>query len=155
MKMNKNIAKKLFILLVMTLVVAVANAQPNPDFKPDFNKLNEKRFELIAHELNLDKKTEANVRQIYLEYCKKMGELFKPQSQKHYNRGANKTDHEIDQDIKRHFAHSRKLINIRETYYDKFKKYLTPKQILKIYDIERNEMKRIQEARNDHHRKRK
>ena len=48
-----------------------------------------------------------------------------------------KTDAEIDQMILENFAQSHKILDIREKYYAKFRKFLTPKQIMKIYQVEK------------------
>ena len=32
------------------------------------------------------------------------------------------------------FAQSRKVLDIREKYYDEFRKFLSPKQVQKVYD---------------------
>lgn len=47
------------------------------------------------------------------------------------------TDAEVEKQIKEQFAQSRKILDIREKYYNEFRKLLTPKQIAKIYQTER------------------
>ena len=53
------------------------------------------------------------------------------------------TDDEIAQEIEQQFAQGRKLIDVKEKYYKKFKKILTMKQIRKIYSLERFNMRRV------------
>ena len=48
------------------------------------------------------------------------------------------TDAEMEQQIKGRFAQSRKILDVREKYYDEFRKILSPKQIMKIYQTEQN-----------------
>ena len=48
------------------------------------------------------------------------------------------TDAEVEQQIKGRFAQSRKILDVREKYYDEFRKILSPKQIMKIYRTEQN-----------------
>ncbi len=43
------------------------------------------------------------------------------------------TDAEIEQQMKDDFARCRKMLDIREKYFDEFSKFLTPQQIQKIY----------------------
>ena len=50
----------------------------------------------------------------------------------------NKTDAEVDAIIKEQFAQSRKVLEINENYYAKFRNILSPKQVLKIYQSERD-----------------
>lgn len=136
--------KKLFsiILLVFSLCLcAQAQAQ-------DYNTILEKRCEYIAHELNLDDSKEKAFKPIYMEYCKQMAELFKQEHGKRKPQDQ-KTEAEVEQDIKANFARAKKIVCIRECCYAKLRKFLTPKQIVKIYEIERKEQQKI---RQNHHR---
>lgn len=47
------------------------------------------------------------------------------------------TDAEVEKSIKDRFAQSRKMLDIREKYYNEFRKILSPKQIMKIYQMEK------------------
>ncbi|MDR0891272.1 MAG: hypothetical protein LBN24_01485 [Mediterranea sp.] len=51
---------------------------------------------------------------------------------------AGMTDAQIAAMIKNRFAQSRKLLDIREKYYADFSKMLSQKQILKMYELEKN-----------------
>ena len=53
------------------------------------------------------------------------------------------TDVEMEQQIKGRFAHSRKILDVREKYYDEFRKILSPKQIMKIYRTEQNNANKL------------
>ena len=44
------------------------------------------------------------------------------------------TDAQVDQMMKDRFAISRKTLAVREKYYDEFRKFLSAKQVQKIYD---------------------
>ena len=48
------------------------------------------------------------------------------------------TDAEVEQQIKGRFAQSRRILDVREKYYNEFRKILSPKQIMKIYQTEQN-----------------
>ena len=48
------------------------------------------------------------------------------------------TDAEVEQAIKARFAQSRKILDIREEYYNEFRKFLSPKQIQKMYNMEKH-----------------
>jgi hypothetical protein len=45
--------------------------------------------------------------------------------------------------IQNQFAQSHKMLDIREKYYAKFHKFLSPKQILKIYQTEKQDQKKM------------
>ena len=53
----------------------------------------------------------------------------------------------VDKAIRARFEHSGKLLEIREKYYEEYSTFLSPKQIQKVYDIERRMMDRL-----SHHR---
>ena len=44
----------------------------------------------------------------------------------------------MEQQIEARFAQSRKILDIRERYYKEFRKMLSPKQIMKIYQTEKS-----------------
>ena len=44
----------------------------------------------------------------------------------------------MEQAIKARFAQSRKILDVREKYYNEFRKILSPKQIMKIYQTEKS-----------------
>ena len=54
------------------------------------------------------------------------------------------TDAEIEKNIKERFARSRKLIDIREKYYGVYRDFLSPKQIQRVYELEKQVMKRFE-----------
>ena len=45
--------------------------------------------------------------------------------------------------VKADFAQGRKILDIREKYYKAYSKFLTPKQIQRVYDMERQDMQRF------------
>lgn len=53
------------------------------------------------------------------------------------------TDAEIAKMLKGQFAQSRKMLDIREKYYKDFSKILSQKQIMKIYQQEKNNMNKF------------
>ncbi len=139
--------KKLFsILLLMLSLLFCSEAQAQRE-KPDFNTILEKRCEYITHELDLDDSKEKAFKPIYMEYSKKMAELFKPDPNKKKPK-EQKTEVEVEQEIKADFARAKKIVCIRECYYAKLRKFLTPKQIVRIYEIERQEQQKIRQNHN-------
>ena len=49
--------------------------------------------------------------------------------------------------IKSRFAHSRKILDLRQKYYGIYSEFLTQKQILRVYVLEKQMMNRL--ARHD------
>jgi hypothetical protein len=58
------------------------------------------------------------------------------------------TDAEVEKMIKKRFAQSRKMLDIREKYYDKFRKFLSPKQIQKVYEMDMKDTRRFHNEMN-------
>lgn len=63
------------------------------------------------------------------------------------------TDNEVEQAIKSRFAQSRKMLDVREKYYTEFRKILSPKQILRIYQIEKKNTAQAQKELKKRHAK--
>lgn len=111
-----------------------AQRQKRPDFK-------EMQLRQMLNALMLDDETAAKFTPVYKEYQEEMEACRLPQVKK--PRKAEMTDDEIAQEIEQQFAQGRKLIDVKEKYYKKFKKILTMKQIRKIYSLERFNMRRV------------
>ena len=56
---------------------------------------------------------------------------------------AEMADAQVDKAIKADFAQGRKILDIREKYYKAYSKFLTPKQMQRVYDMERQDMQRF------------
>lgn len=91
----------------------------------------------IIQTLGLDDKTAAKFTDVYKDYMKEMDEARKMGMPKKTKEGKDfqvPTDDEVEKMMKDRFAQSRKILDIREKYYDKFRRFLSPKQVQKIYD---------------------
>ena len=100
----------------------------------------------IIGELGLDDKTAAKFKDVYAKYMKEMNDLRKEgmdfrmrgRMQKGDTLAKMKiqmpTDDEVDKMMRDRFKQSRKILDIREKYYDEFRKFLSPKQVQKVYD---------------------
>ena len=54
-----------------------------------------------------------------------------------------KSDAQTEQEIKQRFEMSEKILNIRQKYYKKYSQFLTQQQIQRVYELERQMMKRF------------
>lgn len=102
--------------------------------------------ERMVQTLMLDDATTAKFTPVYGDYLKELRECRlmtrKPDAEKADVRAKKKeraamTDDEVAAMLRNRFAQDRKMLDIREKYYDKFSKILTQKQILKIYQQEK------------------
>ena len=102
--------------------------------------------------------TAAKFTPIYEKYLKELRECrmmnFKPRARKDAAQGTEAntaketpkpvmTDAEIAKMLKDQFAQSRKMLDIREKYYNEFSKILSQKQIMKIYQQEKSNMNKF------------
>ena len=103
----------------------------------------------IVGDLGLDDKTAAKFTDVYKKYMKELDDVRKEFFREFMkNSGMEKgkdgdkvnrrmqppTDAEVDKMMRYRFKQSRKMIDIREKYYDELRKFLSPKQVQKVYD---------------------
>lgn len=95
----------------------------------------------IIGELGLDDKTAARFKDVYKKYMTEMDDLRKKYMPKKPEVKPGEktvrpmpTDAEVDKMMRDKFVLSRKMLDLREKYYDEFRKFLSPKQVQKIYD---------------------
>ena len=131
------------LLSVVVLLTGSLSAQNEKDAKsrpakrPDFAEM---QLNQVLDALMLDDKTASEFTPVYKDYQKEMKDCRLPRMKK---RGTEMTDDEIAKEIESEFAQGRKVIDVKEKYYKKFKKILTMKQIRKIYSLERSNMRRL------------
>lgn len=65
------------------------------------------------------------------------------------------TDAETEQEIKARFEHSQKILDIRQKYYKECSKFLTQKEIKRVYELERQMMNRLAKQRGNGNRSRR
>ena len=136
--------KYFFMMMVGVLMgTQVMNAQDNEQGKKRSRKrmtmeqMVDMQSRKIIGDLGLDDKTAARFTDVYAKYMKEMNDLRKEYMPKRPEAGKKPsmpTDAEVDKMMRDRFKQSRKMLDIREKYYDEFRKFLSPKQVQKIYD---------------------
>ena len=154
---------KYFWMLVVAFMMGtqVINAQANkPKGKrehkrPTLEQIIQMQSQRIVDELGLDDKTAAKFTDVYKKYMKEMNDLrLKNMPKKsdmkkdEVNKPRNFTDAEVDKMMRDRFAQARKMLDIREKYYDEFRKFLSPKQIQKVYDMNMKDSQRFHQEMN-------
>ena len=139
---------KYFFVLIAAFVMGtqVMNAQRHEYGKKMNHKRGEISMETVAEmqankiigELGLDDKTAAKFTDVYKKYMKEMNDLRKEYMPKvkagEVSMSSMPTDAEVDKMMRNRFKQSRETLDIREKYYDEFRKFLSPKQVQKVYD---------------------
>ena len=140
---------KYFWMLVVAFVMGtqVMNAQANkPKEKkehkrPTMEQISEMQSRRIVDELGLDDKTAAKFTDVYKKYMKEMNDLRLKNMPKKSdmkkdepNKPKSFTDAEVDKMMRNRFTQARKMLDIREKYYNEFRKFLSAKQVQKVFD---------------------
>ena len=95
----------------------------------------------ISRQLALDDATSQKFVETFSAYQKEVWALCpKRKGQKKKN---DMSDAEVEQSIKDQFDHSQKILTLRQDYYKKYSKFLTPKQIQRVYELEKQSMNRL------------
>ena len=136
----KRIIRMLFLAVVMAALCGTANAQKSEKQRMSREQLAEVQARHIARQLAFDDKTTAKFVDTYTR-CQKEIWTLAPRNKD--RRGTAKTDAETEKAMKERFERSQKLLDIREKYYKEYGKFLTPKQIQRVYAIEKNMMNRL------------
>ena len=152
MKMRTKI---LFVLMVAVLMgTQVMNAQNEQGKEPrrshkrmTMEQMVERQASKIVAKLGLDDKTAARFTDVYKKYMKELDDVRKEYAPDLKVRGKvekdkegtdfkmkTPTDEEVDKMMRDRFKQGRKMLDVREKYYDEFRKFLSPKQVQKIYD---------------------
>lgn len=133
----KTYIKITMILFAMLLTCGSISAQNQKERKSreEFAEIQAKH---IAHDLALDDKTTAQLVEVYMQQQKEIWALGPRLGRQ--NEG-NETQSE--KAIQERFQRSQQILTIREKYYKEYSKFLTQKQIERMYEIERQMMKRL------------
>lgn len=138
----KNILKIALAVLMTALLglsASAQNASQQQQQKKSREQLAEAQAHYIARQLALDDQTAA---QFVATYCNAQKELW---AIKPHMRGKGKytTDADAQQAINSRFERSQKILALREKYYKQYSRFLTQKQIARVYELERGMMKRL------------
>lgn len=136
----EKIIRTLLLAVMMTACCVTTNAQDKGKQRISREQLAETQARHIAQQLAFDDKTTAKFVDTYSR-CQK--EVWSLAPRKRVGKGASKNDRETEEAIEERFDRSQKLLDIRKKYYKEYSKFLTPKQIQRVYSIEKNMMKRL------------
>ena len=136
--------KKFFAIAAVALMMAGGQAfAQNRDSRKGPGGEKPSREEMVANmsrrmavELELDGPTTEKFIPVYSAFRTEIFEALASAPKV----GKDATDAEIEASIKAKFEVSRKVLDIREAYYDKFRKVLSPRQVRKLYNSEMNHM---------------
>lgn len=103
-----------------------------------------KQAEHISETLAFDKATSDRFKDVYCCFQKELWELGP-------SLGKQQSENPSEEEMKQRFERSQKILDLRKKYYDIYSTFLTQKQISRVYEIERDMMRRLTPRDGKHH----
>lgn len=138
--MMKNIVKTMLVALILVACSTAMNAQGSDNQRMSREQMAEAQAKHIAGKLGLDDGTTKKYVETFCDYQK---EIWALGPRHHHKKGAEMTDAETEQEIQARFDRSEKILDIRQKYHKRYSQFMTPKQIDRAYQLERETMKRM------------
>lgn len=139
--------KALFIAIAAMTMAINASAQNCDKQKMSREQMAEAQAKHIAKEICVDEKTNAKFVETYVNYKKELWGTA-PKCKKG-DKKKSETEEQAEQKMQQKFERSQKMLDIRTKYYKEFSKFLTQRQIEKMYDKERKMMQRLKQRHDE------
>ena len=78
-------------------------------------------------------------------YCRKQQEIWALAPQRRRQRQQGNGNDEAQADIEARFSRSEKVLAIRKKYYKEYRRFLTPKEIERVYELEKQLMQHMRQ----------
>lgn len=135
----KRICKNLLLALVMVFTCLSAQAQRNGNQRLRRERLAEAQARYIAREIAMDDETTAKFVDTFCRFQREVWALGPRQRRNKDGR----TEAQTGQSLQDRFEQSQKILDLRKKYYLEYSKFLTQKQIERVYQLEKQMMKRL------------
>ena len=132
---------KINLVALMVIAFCTIGMAQNEKQRMISEQLAEKQSKHIAQELSFD---EATTQRFIETYCACQQEVWALGPRQ---KAEPATDEEAEQAIKERFERSKAVLDLREKYYDEYSKFLTQKQIFRVYELEHQAMDRLHKHR--------
>ena len=136
----KSLMKINMVALMVFAFCTIGMAQ-NEQQRMSREQLAEKQAKHIAQELSFD---EATTQRFIETYCACQQEVWALGPRQ---KAETVTEEEAEQVIKERLERSRAVLDLREKYYEEYSKFLTQKQILRVFELEHQSMDRLHKHR--------
>ena len=132
---------KINMVALMVFVFCTIGMAQNEKQRMSREQLAEKQAKHIAQELSFD---EATTQRFIETYCACQQEVWALGPRQ---KAETVTEEEAEQVIKERLERSRAVLDLREKYYEEYSKFLTQKQIFRVYELEHQAMDRLNKHR--------
>ena len=145
----KGIIRLWLLAVTLTTFSSTVSAQSHRQ-RLTREQLAEVQAKHIAKEMALDDATSQRFIDTFCQFQRDIWALGPRPKQPHRQM----TDKETEQALKDRFAHSQKILDLRQQYYGIYSEFLTQQQIQRMYELERQMMDRLSQHAQDKQRKR-
>lgn len=135
----KSIFRILLFAMAMTTFCVSTYAQKDSRQRMTREQLAETQAKYIAKEMEMDDATAEKFTATFCQFQKEIWALGPRPGRE----SSGPSDAETKQIIAARFAHSQKILDLRKKYYAEYSKFLTQKQIERVYELERRMMNRL------------
>ena len=125
------------MLIVLTLMSVTMMAQGKGKYHKTPEQFDEAQAHYIASQLAFDDQTTAMFVKTYCDY---RAEIRADVPREHHD---DMSESEAEQAINDRFERNQKILDIRKKYYQEYSKFLTQKQIERVYELEHESMKKL------------
>jgi methylthioribose-1-phosphate isomerase len=132
---------KINLVALMVIAFCTIGMAQNEKQRMSREQLAEKQAKHIAQELSFD---EATTQRFIETYCACQQEVWALGPRQ---KAETVTEEEAEQVIKERLERSRAVLDLREKYYEEYSKFLTQKQILRVFELEHQSMDRLHKHR--------
>ena len=145
----KGIIRLWLLAVTLTTFSSTVSAQSHRQ-RLTREQLAEVQAKHIAKEMALDDATSQRFIDTFCQFQRDIWALGPRPKQPHRQM----TDKETEQALKDRFAHSQKILDLRQQYYGIYSEFLTQQQIQRMYELERQMMDRLSRHTQNKQRKR-
>lgn len=134
----KHVIRLLLSVVLLTTFCGSVSAQSRRQ-RLTREQLAEVQAKHIAKEMAMNDTTNRRFIETFCQFQRDIWALGPRPKQPH----SQMTDEETEQALKERFDHSQKILDLRRKYYAIYSKFLTQKQIRRVYELERQMMERL------------
>lgn len=134
----KCITRLLLLVVSLTVFSSTISAQGSKQ-RLSRKQLAEVQAKHIAKEMAMNDTTSRRFIKTFCQFQQEIWALGSRPKQPYLQM----TDEETEQALKARFAHSQKILDLRQKYYVIYSEFLTQKQIRRVYELERQMMERL------------
>ena len=135
----KTVVKTIIAMSLALFVSMTLSAQPGGK-KLTREELAVKQAGYISGELAVDEKTSKKFEETYCNFQQELWALGP-------GLGKQQSGEPTEEEMKQRFDRSQKILDLRKKYYAIYSTFLTQKQISRVYEIERDMMRRLSQPK--------